>query len=153
MSTLTSNKNFLSPIGFQLVINRTKYANIDYFCTGVTLPSVDLAETPAPYRGVNHAVAGDRLNFSELSITFNVTEDMENYIETFNWMHDSIKENGIEEDAELLIYNSHNNVSKRIKFSGIFPTSLDSLDFNTQNDSLEYLQATVSFKYTSFEIK
>lgn len=152
MSTLTSNKNFLSPIGFQLVINRTKYANIDYFCTGVTLPSVDLAETPAPYRGVNHAVAGDRLNFSELSITFNVTEDMENYIETFNWMHDSIKENGIEEDAELLIYNSHNNVSKRIKFSGIFPTSLDSLDFNTQNDSLEYLQATVSFKYTSFEI-
>lgn len=152
MSTLTSNKNFLSPIGFQLVINRTKYANIDYFCTGVTLPSVDLAETPAPYRGVNHAVAGDRLNFSELSITFNVTEDMENYIETFNWMHDSIKESAVEEDAELLIYNSHNNVSKRIKFSGIFPTSLDSLDFNTQNDSLEYLQATVSFKYTSFEI-
>lgn len=152
MSTLTSNKNFLSPIGFQLVINRTKYANIDYFCTGVTLPSIDVSETPAPYRGVNHAVSGDRLNFSELSITFNVTEDMENYIETFNWMHDSIKENGIEEDAELLIYNSHNNVSKRIKFSGIFPTSLDSLDFNTQNDSLEYLQATVSFKYTSFEI-
>ena len=152
MSTLTSNKNFLSPIGFQLVINRTKYANIDYFCTGVTLPSIDVAETPAPYRGVNHAVAGDRLNFSELSITFNVTEDMENYIETFNWMHDSIKESAIEEDAELLIYNSHNNVSKRIKFSGIFPTSLDSLDFNTQNDSLEYLQATVSFKYTSFEI-
>ena len=152
MTTLTTNKNFLSPVGFQLVINRTKFANIEYFCTGVTLPSIDVSEAPAPYRGSNHGVAGDRINFSELSITFNVTEDMENYIETFNWMHDSITDSDVTEDAQLLILNSHNNVSKRIKFNGIFPTSLDSLDFNTQNESLEYLQATVSFKYTNFEI-
>ena len=152
MTTLTTNKNFLSPVGFQLVINRTKFANIEYFCTGVTLPSSDVSEAPAPYRGSNHGVAGDRINFSELSITFNVTEDMENYIETFNWMHDSITDSDVTEDAQLLILNSHNNVSKRIKFNGIFPTSLDSLDFNTQNESLEYLQATVSFKYTNFEI-
>jgi hypothetical protein len=153
MTTLTNNKNFLSPIGFQLVINRTKFANIEYFCTGVTLPSIDVGVSPTPYRGLAAAVSGDRLTFSDLSITFNVTEDMENYIETFNWMHDSIGKENVEADAELLIFNSHNNVSKRIKFNGIFPTSLDSLDFNTQNESLEYLQATVSFKYTNFEIK
>ena len=64
-----------------------------------------------------------------------------------------IEQDNVEEDAVLLILNSHNNVSKRIKFNGIFPTSLDSLDFNTQNESLEYLQATVSFKYTNFEIE
>jgi hypothetical protein len=153
MTTLTNNKNFLSPVGFQLVINRNKFANIEYFCTGVTLPSIDIAETSIPYRNLNSAVAGDRINFSELSITFNVTEDMENYIETFNWMHDSLGKDNVEENAMLLILNSHNNVSKRIKFNGIFPTSLDSLDFNTQNESLEYLQATVSFKYTNFEIE
>jgi len=153
MSTLTTNKNFLSPVGFQLVINRTKFANIEYFCTGVTLPSIDLAESPTPYRNLSTAVAGDRINFSELSITFNVTEDMENYVETFNWMHDSLGSENVEADAQLLILNSHNNVAKRIKFNGIFPTSLDSLDFNTQNDSIEYLQATVSFKYTNFEIE
>ena len=78
---------------------------------------------------------------------------MENYIETFNWLHECI--NSIDdstEDAELLILNSHNNVSKRIKFNGLFPTALDSLDFNTQNTTIEYLQATVSFAYTNFEI-
>ena len=152
MANLTTNKNFLSPIGFQLIINREKYGNIEYFCTGVTLPSIELSEASLPYRGVNHAVAGDRLNFSPLTVVFNVTEDMENYIETFNWMHDSIKQGDVAEDAELLIFNSHNNVSKKIKFNGIFPTSLDSLEFNSQNESLEYLQATVSFKYTNFEI-
>lgn len=153
MANLTTNKNFLSPVGFQFVINRQKYPNIEYFCTGVTLPSVSLAEAPLPYKGVNHALAGDRLEFSDLSITFNVTEDMENYIETFNWLHECI--NSIDdstEDAELLILNSHNNVSKRIKFNGLFPTALDSLDFNTQNTTIEYLQATVSFAYTNFEI-
>jgi hypothetical protein len=153
MTTLTNNKNFLSPVGFQLIINRNKFANIEYFCTGVTLPSIDISETPIPYRNLGTAISGDRINFSELSITFNVTEDMENYIETFNWMHDSLGTDNVEEDAVLLILNSHNNVSKRIKFNGIFPTSLDSLDFNTQNESLEYLQATVSFKYTNFEIE
>ncbi len=152
MTTLTSNKNFLSPVGFQLVINRKKFANIEYFCTGITLPSIDVGEAPAPYKNISMAVSGDRINFSDLSITFNVTEDMENYIETFNWMHDSLGADNVEEDAELLIFNSHNNVSKRIKFNNIFPTALDSLDFNTQNDSIEYLQATVTFKYTTFEI-
>ena len=152
MTELTTKKNFLSPVGFQLVIDRAKYGNIEYFCTGVTLPSIELSEVALPYRGVNHGVSGDRLNFSELSITFNVTEDMDNYIETFNWMHDSIKQGDTTQDAELLILNSHNNVSKKIKFNGIFPTSLDSLEFNSQNESLEYLQATVSFKYTNFEI-
>lgn len=149
----TTNKNFLSPVGFQFAIDRQKYANIEYFCTGVTLPSVTLSEAPLPYRGVNHSMAGDRLEFSDLTITFNVTEDMENYVETFNWMHNCINSNeDFAEDAELLILNSHNNVSKRIKFKGVFPTSVDSLDFNTQNPTVEYLQATVTFAYTNFEI-
>ncbi len=149
----TINKNFLSPVGFQLVINRQKYSNIEYFCTGVTLPSVTLSEAPLPYKGVNYALTGDRLEFADLSITFNVTEEMENYIETFEWLHNCINSNiDVSEDAELLILNSHNNVSKRIKFNGLFPTSLDSMDFNTQNTTIEYLQATVTFAYTNFEV-
>jgi hypothetical protein len=149
----TTNKNFLSPVGFQFTINRQKYSNIEYFCTGVTLPSVTLSEAPLPYKGVNYSLAGDRLEFSDLSITFNVTEDMENYVETFEWLHKCIDSSvDVSEDAELLILNSHNNVSKRIKFNGLFPTSLDSLDFNTQNTTVEYLQATVTFAYTNFEV-
>ena len=78
---------------------------------------------------------------------------MENYVETFEWLHSCIESSvDVSEDAELIILNSHNNVSKRIKFFGLFPTSLDSLDFNTQNTTVEYLQATVTFAYTNFEV-
>lgn len=148
----TTNKNFLSPVGFQFVINRQKYSNIEYFCTGVSLPSVSLQATPVPYKGVNFTVTGDRLEFADLSITFNVTEDMENYIETFNWLHECIEQEDVTEDAELLVLNSHNNVTKRIKFNGVFPTAIDGLEFNTQNTTVEYLQVSVTFAYTNFEV-
>ena len=98
-------------------------------------------------------MTGDRIAFGDLAIRFNITEDMENYIEMFNWMHNIInKGEKFKSDATLAILSSHNNVSKRIKFKGIFPTSLDSLDFNAQNPTVEYLQATVTFAYTNFEI-
>jgi len=153
MATLTSNKNFLSPTGFQFVIDRTKYPNLEYFCTSVTLPSIDLSEAPTPYRGINFAMTGDRMNFGDLTLNFNITENMENYIETFNWMNDIInKGEEFKSDATLIILSSHLNKTKEIKFVDCFPVALDPLEFNTQVSEIEYLQSQVTFKYTYFEI-
>lgn len=152
MATLTTNKNFLSPIGFQFSIDRSKFPNLEYFCTGISLPDISLPESPQPYRGANLAFTGDRLQFGDLSITFNVTEDMENYIETFNWMHRCINEKEDQkEDAELLILNSHNNVSKKVKIKDVFPIALSELAFDVKGAEIEYLQATVTFAYTTYE--
>jgi len=148
----TLNKNFLSPIGFQFSIDRTKYANIEYFCTAISLPDISLPESPQPYRGVNLAFEGDRLQFGDLSITFNVTEDMENYIETFDWMHRCISEKEDQkEDAELIILNSHNNTTKRVKIKDVFPIALSELAFDVKTTEVEYLQATVTFAYSTYE--
>tara|TARA_B100001057_G_scaffold494097_1_gene589957 strand:- start:888 stop:1349 length:462 start_codon:yes stop_codon:yes gene_type:complete len=153
MATLTTNKNFLSPVGFQFTINRQKFPNIEYFCTAASLPSLSLGSVELPYRGVTLTDAGNRLDFGELTLAFNVTEDLENYIETFNWMHDFVNNTGdFKEDATLLILNSHNNLSKEVRFNGIFPTALDALEFDTKS-GVEYLSATVTFEYTSYEFK
>jgi hypothetical protein len=156
MNALTTNKNFLSPVGFQFNVDAQEFPNVEYFCTAVTLPGVTLAESTVPYRGVNIAMTGDRLSFDELSIRFNVTEDMDNYIEMFNWMHNIINDAQGESykfDATLSILTSHNNVSKEITFRDCFPTSLSALEFSTQQTEIEYLQADASFKYTYYEIK
>ena len=79
----TANKNFLSPTGFQFKIDSTQYSNVEYFCTAVTLPDLTLGEAPNPYKGSNLAMTGDRIGFGDLAIRFNVTEDMENYIEMY----------------------------------------------------------------------
>ena len=99
-------------------------------------------------------MTGDRLQFDDLAIRFNVTENMENYIEIFDWMHNIIQAKDAESykfDASLLIMSSHNNLLKTIKFQEVFPTSLTSVEFNSQAGDVEYLQADVTFKYTLFE--
>ena len=153
---LTTNKNFLSPVGFTFKLDATNFANTEYFCNQVTMPGMNLAEVNVPYRGVNLAMTGDRINFEDLAIRFNVTENMENYIEIFNWMHRIIQgknAEGEKYDATLLIMSSHNNLTKAIKFQDVFPTSLTSVEFNSQSAEVEYLQADVTFKYTLFEFE
>ena len=149
---VTTNKNFLTPIGFKFNIDNNKYPNLDYFCQSVSLPSVSLTAVETPYKGVNLGFTGDRLTFYDLTITFNITEDMENYKETFDWLHNCITTNELfTSDAILSVLSSHNNVNKEIRFSDCFPTSLSGVDFTSQASDVEYLQATVTFKYTNFE--
>ena len=112
MAKITTNKNFLSPVGFKLVIDTTKFANTEYFCTSVSLPGISLGDVQVPYKGVNLAMTGDRMMFEDLAIRFNITENMENYIEIYNWMHDIINTGASEDmkyDARLMILSSHNN--------------------------------------------
>ena len=154
MATLTTNKNFLSPVGFQFKINSNLYPNLEYFAVGCTLPGITINQTEQGYRGVSLGFTGDRLEFEELSLRINVTENLDNYIETFNWMHSLAQSNDPESlkvDATLLILTSHNNVIKEIQFKDVFPTSMASVEFDAQAESVEYVQMDVSFAYTNFE--
>tara|TARA_B110000977_G_scaffold160836_1_gene205447 strand:+ start:426 stop:884 length:459 start_codon:yes stop_codon:yes gene_type:complete len=151
---VTTNKNFLSPVGFQFKLDSNQYSNIEYFCTSVTLPSLGITEATNNFRGLNMSMSGDRMTFDDLTIRFNITENMENYIETFNWLHNMINEGeSFKSDATLLILTSHNNVSKEIRFTDCFPTNLSAVEFSTQQTDVEYLQADVTFKYSYFDFK
>ena len=154
---VTTNKNFLSPVGFQLKINSSKYPNLEYFCTATSLPGINMSEAPVPYKGANIGFVGDRIAFDDLVVKFNVTENMENYLETFNWIHDIVngnKENNeMQSDATLVILNSHNNKTKEVEYKDIFPISLSGLEFDVNQGDIEYLSAEVTFKYSYLEIK
>tara|TARA_B100001059_G_scaffold48346_1_gene41341 strand:- start:12120 stop:12590 length:471 start_codon:yes stop_codon:yes gene_type:complete len=154
MATLTTNKNFLSPVGFQFKINSSKYANLEYFCVKAAMPGLSLPAVDQSYRGVNLAFTGDRLQFEDLTLTVNVTENLENYKETFDWMHNMVNQGtaeGFKEDAILLILSSHNNVNKEIKFKDVFPTAITGVDFDSQSTDVEMVQIDITFAYTSFE--
>ena len=154
---LTTNKNFLSPVGFNFKIDNTSFPNLEYFCTAVTLPGISLGDVPIPYKGVNLAFTGDRMGFEDLAVRFNVTENMENYIDTFQSLSNTGEKSDADKnykfDAVLQIMSSHNNVNKEIAFSGVFPISLSAVEFNAQNTDIEYVQADLVLKYTSFEFR
>jgi len=154
----TINKNYLSPTGFQLKINSQRFGNLEYFATTVSLPSIELDAIGQAYKTVDYEATGSRLKFGQLALTIQVTENFDNYIEVYNWMHDLQGKSGkeaedLKEDAVLLVFTSHNNVNKTIRFKDIFPTSLGSLEFTSTADSVNYLSTEVSFSYTNFEFE
>jgi hypothetical protein len=58
----------------------------------------------------------------------------------------------ITSDGILTILSSLNNPLVRIQFADMYPTSLSDIQFDTKTSADEILTATVSFKYTYFDI-
>ena len=54
-------------------------------------------------------------------------------------------------DATLNVLSSKNNTVIEVRFADVFPTSLSGLSFNQQADDVNYLSATVTFKYKIYE--
>jgi hypothetical protein len=55
-------------------------------------------------------------------------------------------------DATLTILSNKNNPIVEVRFADLFPVSLSGLDYNQQSTDVEYLTATVDFRYKLYEI-
>ena len=55
-------------------------------------------------------------------------------------------------DGSLILYNSNYNPIAYINFRGLFPVSLSTLDFNAKAQDINFLTASVTFKYTLYDI-
>jgi len=149
-----TNKNFLSPLGFDFKIKKLPVTN--FF---VTL-SIGVVETPNPF--VKLPLPGDKIQFGDLQVTFKIDEDMKNYKEIFDWIiglgfpenydqYANIKRKpageGVYSDATLTVLTSAMNPNVEFGFRNVFPYNISSLDFTTQSADVEYLEATVGFRY------
>ena len=64
----------------------------------------------------------------------------------------STPERPIFSDSVMTILTNKNNPVVECRFSDCFPTSLSGLDYNQNVTDVDYLTASVSFKYTLYEI-
>jgi hypothetical protein len=55
-------------------------------------------------------------------------------------------------DGNLIITTSQYQPNLQINFIDLYPISLGSLEFNTQNTDIDYLQGSVSFAYRKYSI-
>lgn len=169
INTEPTNKNFLSPLGFKFAIKKTP--NVNYFVQAINLPNVSLGETvmPTPFRRI--PVAGDHIEYGDLQLTFKVDESMTNYLELFKWITaigfpdnfdqhkavdpkfvSSFTGEGIYSDATLIVLSSAMNPIHEIKFQDAFPVALTDFNFDTRATDIEYIEATVTFKFRNFTI-
>jgi len=167
-----TNRNFLSPVGFQFTLQ--KKPKIDFFCNAANIPGINLgvAMQPTPLKAI--PIPGETLTYDDLTLRFMVDEDMENYLEVWNWLNqfgfprdwgqyqqllnedENSKGNQTAisgmSDGTLLVYNSNYNVNLKIQYKDLFPVSLSSIQFDTTPTEINYASAEVVFKYTIYGI-
>lgn len=170
----TSNKNFLSLGGFQLVINRIP--KVDFMCKKANLPGISLGTANQSTYLKNIPVPGDKLQYQDFVCEFLVDEDLENYHQVYQWMtslgypkdisqyqelqtknrfypntdaNDPYSERS---DGTLLILNSNYQCVGKVKFHDLFPVELSGIPFDATLEEVRYFTATVTFKYTIFDL-
>lgn len=164
---IPTNINPLSPNGFMFSIQRLP--ELTYFAQDVSLPAITLGSLSIATPFVNYPVAGDMVEFGDLTIPFLVDSNMSNYKAVFNWIRGlGFPENNTQyteqvtsqlatsevqastSDATLSVLGSNNQVIQTIQFIDCIPTSLDTLTFTSTVQDVQYLVANVTFRYSYY---
>ena len=171
------DRNFLAPTGFQF--NVTRSPKVSYFGNMINVPGITLGvANQASYLKMIPR-PGEIIDFEDLTLNFLVDENLENYIEIQNWIRGigfpetleqiydfqdeedpttGVKRKKNQEidlfsDGTLTVMNNLNIPKFYVKFEGLFPYSLSSLQFDATQTDLDYFTAQVSFKYNIYNIE
>jgi len=182
-----TKQDYASPTQFKFGI--IKLPKVEYFCTAVNIPGITLGSfnQPTPLKAIPQP--GDQLTYENLSMTFLVDENLENYQEIHGWLvglgfprdnaefrnllssgsdrfpvanqrvstepgktkYGTTDQGPVFSDATLSILTNKNNPVTEIRFRDVFPIALSGLQYNQQATDVDYLVATVDFRYTIYD--
>ena len=187
LSRQPTSQDYASPTQFKFSI--LKLPKVEYFCTAVNIPGISLGSTnqPTPLKVIPQP--GDTLTYDNLSMTFMVDENLENYQEIHGWLvglgfprdhtefrnlissgsdrfpvanqsvstepgktkYGTTDQGPVFSDATLSILTSKNNPVTEIRFRDLFPITLSGLQYDQQANDVDYLTATVDFRYLIYD--
>ena len=143
----------LSNVSFKLTLNSTEFSNTQFFAVTANVPSVSLNEATAGFRNRAGFVPGDKMNFDPLTVRIAMDENFAVYHELYGWLRSHVEQTDLKTvDISLSIMSSHNNPIQTFTFVNAFPTTLGSLEFNSQNTDVEYVYLDVTFRYDYFKL-
>ena len=151
-----TNLNQLNVVSFET--NFLRMPGINYFCQRVSIPGITLSNTTLATPYANIPIEGDVLEFEDLTIGFIVDEDMQNYLELYNWLQslgfpDNYSQydnetSAIKSDVNILIQTNKSNPNYNIVFKDVFPVSLGAIAFDSNDTTLDPIVIDATFKYT-----
>ena len=169
VSTTSSNSqlnniNYLQPNAFKITIDRKNFPNLEFFAQSVLHPDTSLSAAEVPHlRVANIPMAGDTLRFGELTALIILDENMNSYIEMYNWITRIVQQqqkSALERtnatpptsaDITVSILSSHNNVTRTIKYIDCVPTGLGNISFESTTTE-SFITYPANFRFSYFEI-
>jgi hypothetical protein len=154
----TGRYNFLSGLGLSFVLDRAPTMSYSVVNAAVPEIAVPMTKTPSPFTTISRG--GDKVEFSPLSLTFKVDEELANYLEIFNWMTgvgfpESFQQfsTPTHSDGSLIIHSSNMNPVYSVRFKNLTPMSLSGFQMNVASGTVEYVESTVTFDYDYYTIQ
>lgn len=156
----TRSLNFLTNTRAAIEIHAAP--DITFNCNSFNVPGVTTNSAPLSTPFTTVPIRGDTLVYEPLSLTFIVNEDLSNWRLGLTWMKgitapesgEQFRNKKIEySDATVYIYNSHHNMEIEVHFSGLTPTSLGGLRFDTNSEGVVEIVADMSFDYQHYTIE
>jgi len=160
------NKNFLSPLNFKFTLKRAPHVN--FFVQRVNIPGLSLPEIDVNNPMIRVPFPGDHLLYDELELSFKVDENLRNYMEIHEWVRalgkrsfseyreiasrNAVSGESIRSDISLTVLTSNRNANYDVVFKDAFPTRLTGLDFNTSAEDIDYIEASATFRYITYDI-
>lgn len=156
--------NFLSPLEFQVSVKRLP--EVEFYTQKLEIPSIS-AQGITVNNPFNYThITPNKMDFSNLNLSFIVDENMKNYRSIFDWIsgisfpHDfdqfkNIKNSkeGLNSDISVIIMNSNKNPNMLINFIDCFPIALSAINLDTTMPTIIYPTATATFTYTYFTVE
>ena len=160
-----TNISFLSPIGFKFQLNN--FPEVNYFVQSASLPGISISSisVPTPLKAID--LAGDEVNFEELTIKFIVDENMKNWLSIYDWIiglgfpteegqakYKKLSTNSeLTTDATLTVLTGNMNPQINFVFQNCFPLNLSSIAFDSGGTDIDYVTADVSFRYDVYTVQ
>ena len=142
------NMNPLADVQFKFIIGALP--NVTFFVQSTALPGITLAplDIGLPQR-TGFARNTGVIEYEELNVAFLVDEYLKNWMEVYNWMLGTPSYTS----GVLTILSSQMNPTIEFHFSGLFPTNISEISFDSTASEPTYQIATVAFRYSKYTIK
>ena len=83
--------NYLNPSSFVLTLDSETYSGVEFTVQTMMLPDVTSDGALVPFRSLNVAMAGDKLNYGSFEVSYLIDEDLLNYKEIYDWMKQNVE--------------------------------------------------------------
>jgi hypothetical protein len=171
------NKNLLQGSKFKL--NFDRLPDVSFFCTEAVIPGMSLSENPRTTPFVDYTIAGDKITYSPLEITFLINETLSPWREVHDWIRglgfptnfDEYKNlpnlqkavirsalqsevgNPQYSDGTLSVYTNKNNLAFSISFKELYPIEISSISLATKMTAEDVITGTAKFAFMYYDVK
>lgn len=151
----TPGGQFAAASGLDSILTFTKYPDLQLFMQRASLPAITAAlpSLDGPrYQGLNEPPT--KLLYEDLACTFLVQANYGNYLTVQKWMRDSMSEykDTAVSDINQMFMTSDGIQVMQAKYIRALPYHLSALEYAIDTNDVQYLKATVLFKYNKYDV-